>query len=226
MQQKTSIILALSIILIAVGVWLFIPMDNTSEEKTSVDNSEVVARVNGKDVTRGELEAIKSQIASGQGIDPSSLSEEDQKKLEDQALNALVSDTLIRQAVEKSGITASEEDIENQIKAIKAQFENEEKYQEKLSEQNTSEEQIRSQVAESIAMQAYLEQNLDLDSISVSEDEIKSLYEGQAANSENLPPLEQVHDQIKSFILQQKQQELLAKHVDKLREGAEIEILI
>ena len=225
MQQKTSIILALSIILIAVGVWFFIPMDK-EEKNNSVDNSEIIARVNGKDVTRGELEAIKSQIASGQGTDSSSLNEEDQKKLEEQALNALVSDTLIRQAVEKSGITASEEDIENQIKAIKAQFENEEKYQEKLSEQSTSEEQIRSQVAESLAMQAYLEQNLDLDSATVSEEEIKSLYEGQANNSEDLPPLEQVQDQIKSFILQQKQQELLSKHVEELRKSAEIEILI
>ncbi|PIT92083.1 MAG: hypothetical protein COU08_04495 [Candidatus Harrisonbacteria bacterium CG10_big_fil_rev_8_21_14_0_10_42_17] len=226
MQQKTVLIAIVGILVVAVGVWFLSSNGEAPSQNGTPEFSETVARVNGEDITRTELENSEAQIAAQQGIDTASLDVAGKEQLQAQALDGLIANTLIQQAVVNSGITATEADVSAQIELIKGQFPDDAQFQEALSEQGLSESDFREQVKGEVAMQAYLEQTLDLASITVTDEEVNVLYEQESAVTEDTPPLEDVRGQIESFVIQQKQQELLAAHVQELRSNADIEILI
>jgi len=89
-----------------------------------------------------------------------------------------------------------------------------------------TEEDLKEQTQLNLAMQTYLNQELDLELSEVTEAEITALYNQQAANLEDAPALEDVRTELEQVLLQQKQQELIIEHVQQLRADADIEILI
>ena len=226
MQLKTLLIVIIGLLVVAVGAWFFISNGGTSSQNGTPELSDTVARVNGEEITRTELENSEAQIAAQQGVDIASLDAANREQLQVQALDVLISNTLIQHAVASSGLTTSEADIDTQIETFKSQFPDDAQFQEALAGQGLSEADLREQVRGEMTTQAYLEQTLDLASVTVTEEEINALYEQEATITEDVPPLEDVRGQIEAFVIQQKQQELLAAHVQELRSAADIEILI
>jgi FKBP-type peptidyl-prolyl cis-trans isomerase (trigger factor) len=226
MQQKTLLMAIVGILVVAAGAWFLFSNGGALSENGTPELSDTVARINGEDITRTELENSEAQIAIQQGIDTASLDAAGREELQSQALDALIANALIQQAVVNAGITATEADVDAQVALIKGQFPDDAQFQEALSGQGLSESDFREQVRGDVAAQAYLEQTLDLASITVADEEINAFYEQESAVTENIPPLEDVRGQIESLVIQQKQQELLAAHVQELRLNADIEILI
>jgi FKBP-type peptidyl-prolyl cis-trans isomerase (trigger factor) len=226
MQQKSLLIAIIGILVVAVGAWFFFSNGGPPSQDEMPDLSDTAARVNGEDITRTELESSEAQIAAQQGIDAASLDTTGREQLQEQALDGLIENTLIQQAAANSGLTATEADVDTQIELLKGQFSDDAQFQEALIGQGLSEADLREQVRGEVVVQAYLEQTLDLASITVTDEEITALYEQESAVTEDIPPLEDVRGQIESFVIQQKQQELLAAHVQELRSNADIEILI
>jgi len=226
MQQKTVLISIVGVLVIAAGAWFLFSNGGISPQNGTQEISDTVARVNGEEITRTELENSEAQIAAQQGVDVTSLNAANREQLRVQALDTLIANTLIQQAVANSGLTATEADIDAQIETIKGQFQDDAQFQEALLGQGLSEADLREQVRREVVTQAYLAQTLDFTSITVSDEEVNALYEQEAAAVEDVPPLEDVRDQIESFVIQQKQQELLAAHIQELRLAADIEILI
>ena len=226
MQQKTVLIAVVGLLVVAVGAWFVFSNGEAPSQNGTSEISDTVARVNGEDITRTELENSEAQIAAQQGIDTTSLDAAGREQLQAQALDTLIANALIQQAIANSGLTTTEVDIDAQIETIKSQFPDNAQFQEALSGQGISEADLREQVRGEVATQAYLEQALDIASITVSDEEINVLYEQEAATTEDIPPLEDVRGQIESFVIQQKQQELLVAHVQELRSSADIEILM
>ncbi|KKR47384.1 MAG: hypothetical protein UT83_C0010G0014 [Parcubacteria group bacterium GW2011_GWA2_40_143] len=210
---------------VAAGAWFFFLNGKISPQNGKAELSAAVVRVNGEEIARAKLEDAEAKIAMGQGIDVASLDAASLKQLETQALDALIANALIQQAVASSGIAATGAEIDAQMTIIKSQFQDDSQFKGALLEQKLSESDLRSQVAGRLAQQMYLEQAVDIASITVSDEEVNALY-NQAAVSENVPPLEDVRGQIESFIVGQKQQEIITAHVQKLRAAASIEILI
>jgi FKBP-type peptidyl-prolyl cis-trans isomerase (trigger factor) len=226
MQQKTLLIAIVGVLAVAGGAWFFFSDGESPSQDGTPNLSDTVARVNGESITRTELENSEAQIAAQQGIDIASLDAVSREQLQTQALDGLIANTLIQQAVTSSGLTTTEADIDAQIETIKSQFPDDAQFQEALSGQGLSEAELREQVRGEITTQAYFEQTLDIASITVTEEEVQALYEQEAATTEDIPPLEDVRGQIESFVIQQKQQELLAAHIQELSSNADIEILI
>jgi len=224
MQQKTILLIIIGILVVAAGAWLLFFGGEASPQNSTQDPADVIARVNDQSITRAELDNLEAQIAQQQGIDKASLDASGREQLQAQTLDALISNALLLQAT--VAVTVAESDIDAQVETIRGQFSDEAQFQEALSDQGLSEEDLREQVRGEIATQVYLEQVLDLESISVSEEEVATLYEQEAAVSEDVPPLEEVRGQIEAFVAQQKQQELLAAHIQELRADADIEIFI
>jgi len=226
-ENKTSIVIAIiGVIAIVAGAWFFFSGGSLPSLGDTSKSSDVIARVNGEDITREQLEQIETQFTAGQGIDVASLDATTRKQLQEDALDRLISSLLIQQAVADSGIITTEAEIDVQLEAIKTQFQDDAQFQEVLVAQNLSEDDVREQIAKELPSQRYLEQTLDLASITVSEEEIQARYEQEVVTTENVPALEDVRAQIEALIIQEKQQELLAMHVQELRASAEIEILI
>lgn len=224
MQQKTLIAIAIGVLVVLAGAYFYFIKD-TNLSKDDSDSSAVVARVNGVEITQNDLDAYELKMLADQQIDKSSLDEEALGQLKAQALDSLVSQSLLEQAVKKDGTKVSKSDIDKQIETIKGQFENEEAYQSALSTQGTTEDTLRTEIEKDLVTQKYLEKVLDLKSITVSEEEIKELYDKESAVNENLAELSEVSEQIKAFITQQKQQELFATYLQELKADAKIEIL-
>ena len=238
MQQKNWIITGVVIAIVGFGVWFYFSNGLSSDQNNSlmseapleqnnlVELPDVVARVNGEEVSRAELELLEAQIAVGQQIELTALDSASPQQLQAQAIETLVSNALIRQAAQASGAVASEADVDAQITTIKGQFADEAQYQAALSAEGITESVLRSQIATDIAVGAYLEQTVDFDSVVVSQEEINAVYQQEAAVTAELPPLAEVRDQIEAFISQQKQRELVAALVQELRADAEVQILL
>jgi len=226
MQRKKILMVIIGVCAIAAGAWFFFLNGKISPQNDRAELSGAVARVNGEEIARVKLEDAEAKIAMGQGIDVASLDAASLKQLETQALDALIANALIQQAVASSGITAKGAEIDAQMEVIKSQFQDDSQFKEALLEQKLSESELRSQVVGRLAQQMYLEQAVDIASITISDEEVNALYDQEATVSENVPPLEDVRGQIESFIAGQKQQELITAHVQKLRAAANIEILI
>ncbi|MDD2935528.1 MAG: SurA N-terminal domain-containing protein [Candidatus Pacebacteria bacterium] len=225
MQQKTLIAIVIGALIVIAGAYYYFTKDTAPSEEINADTSSVVARVNGVEITQNELDAYELKMVTDQQIDKSSLDEEALGQLKTQALDGLVVQSLLEQAVKKDGTKVSKSDVDKQIETIKGNFENEEAYQSALSTQGTTEDILRTEIERDLVIQKYLEKVLDLESITVSEEEIQALYDQESAVNENLAELSEVSEQIKAFIIQQKQQELFAAYVQELKADAEIEIL-
>ena len=226
MQQKILIIVIVGIIAVAAGAWFYFSGGEMPGQESSSESPDVVARVNGQDIGQAELEASEAQIAAGQGVEVSSLDAETRSQLREQALDNLISRALIQQKAKEMGIAAAEADIDAQIESIKAQFEDEAKYQATLNQEGLSEAKLRSQIADEMVIRAYIEQALDLESVTATEEEVGAEYEQAAAANEGFPELSEVRGQIESSVIQQKQQQLITQHIQGLYAEADVEILI
>lgn len=187
--------------------------------------SESVAVVNGEEITQVEFDVMRSQIALQQGFDPSALGEEAQAEFNAGVVDSLIAQTLIKQAAAQLGREISDEEVDAQIEVIKGQFESQAAFEEALRAEGVSEEEMRSEVRAGLATEPYLEQELTLSAVTATDAEITAAYDEVSAGGE-VPPLEEVYDQVRDLVILEKQQELVAAHVEELKAGADIEILI
>lgn len=227
--QKIISIIIIAIVIIA-GVWYLMSL-NTPTQNEPAGNEEVttgaaVATVNGEEISRTEFETFKSQVIMQQGLDTESLEAEIENQLETQIVDELISQALLQQAVESSEAVPAQEDIDAQIEATVIQLGGEEAFNEVLVAEGISEEELRAQISTELAVQAYLEQELDLSSITATDEEVEAAYAQASAQDENVPALEEIRPQIEQSIIQQKQQPLLAQLIDQLRAEADVEILL
>ena len=220
--------------MIIAGAWYFTtsfgapaPTDNEPAASNEPANTEdIVAVVNGEEVSRTQFEAFKSQVIAQQGIDTASLDAETEGQLEAQIVDDLISQAVLRQAVAASGAAAPQEEVDARIEATKTQLGGEEAFGEVLAAEGLSEEGLRTQISSQLATQTYLEQELNLSSITASDEEVEAAYTQAATQDERIPPLEDVRPQVEQSVVQQKQQSVLAQFINQLRTEADIEVLL
>jgi len=210
---------------LAAGGWYMFSSGNTDNTEDP-PSSDAVAIVDGEEITRDQLEAIQPQVAASQGVDIATLTEEELTNLQTQTIDVLVGQALLRQAIEKSGVSAPQADVDAQISATKEQLGGQEAFDAELTAQGVTEEDLREQISEQLSTILYLNQTLELESLSVSDEEIQTAYDQAVAAGEEVPPLEEVRSQIEGALFQQKQQISINQHIQKLRSEAEVEILI
>lgn len=215
MNNTYRAIIAVAIIVIAGGVaWYIVSGSGSAGGKT-------VATVNGTPITQMQLSQEEARIATQSGVATSSASQ-----FQSQALNALIGTELLKQAAAKAGVVASSTAINAQLSKTKAQFSSTQAYQQALAAQGLTEAQLRSQIADSITISTFLNQQLNLSQATATPAQIQQLYNQQAALSTSTPPLAQVRSQIAQYIVQQQQQQMVSSYVSKLRSSANVKVLI
>lgn len=226
-MQTKIIIAAIILILATAGAWVYysktqsspslLQTDGTQEEQTAI-----VATVNGEEITREQFETIKTQVAAQQGFDASALDTATAAQLDLEILESLISQALLRQAASDSAVSVSSEDIDAQVATIQQQFESTEAYQTALAAEGLTDGSLREQIERDLRTQAYLEQELQLTSLTATEAEVNAAYETVAAGQE-VPPLADVYAQVEAMVVEQKQQERIAELIGTLSTGAHIE---
>jgi len=224
-KKLLYILLALAIIAGA-AIWYLFSRGQFSSEGSFGPNDSV-AVVNGEEIIGSEVEAIQVQVAAGQGIDLSLQQEEETlKQLQTEALNSLIAQTLLRQDIENLGIVVADEEIDDGVETIRGQFESRELYEEELSAQNVTENELRDQIKSQLEIQNYLASKTGTESLTATDSEVEEFYNQSVSQAEDAPPLEEIRPQIAQIITQQKRQQELQKIVQQLRLAANIEILI
>lgn len=220
-----KIVAAVAVVAVIVaGAWFFFFRDANPAELGGLPAT--VAVVNSEDISREDYEVVERNVAAGQGIDMAILDEETRMALRRQILDSVITQRLVHQAAEASGAAADPAAVETEFAAIRAQFESDEAFAAALEAEALTEDGLREQITDNLVTQAYLESELQLSTFTATDEEIQAMYEEVAAGGAEVPPLEEVREQVEALVLQQKQQEVVATLVERLRTEANIEILI
>lgn len=181
----------------------------------------VVATVNGEEITGAELSERVEQTRSSQ-LGGQSLSSDQEGQLREQTLETLINETLIQQAAEEAGITVSDEEINQSLEQVKGQFENEQQFQQQLENNDVTESDLRNRIQRQLLIQKYVQQNTDMDSINVTDEEVQQMYDQLSQQQDNVPALEEIRSQVESQVRQQKSSQLLQELVQQLRDEADV----
>jgi len=147
----------------------------------------IVAVVNGEEITRSTMIQVKEQdmqqlMMMGMDFEGDD-AEEMLEILRHQAVNKLISTTLISQKAARQGITVTEEDIDARYDELVVQFGGEDVLKEQLNQAGMTVEDLRKEIRDHLPqemyVQAYLDDHLDDEMGIFSEEELRSLYEQQ-----------------------------------------------
>lgn len=118
----------------------------------------VVAKINGTPVTREELlqasQAVQIRLAQqGRPMAPS-------VGFYRQVLDEVIGIILLQQDAKASGVTATDQEVQQQLAARKGNFPDEATYKKALAQAGLTEEKLRQQMRDQIAVQKYLQNRL------------------------------------------------------------------
>src|SRR3989441_11043246 len=149
-----------------------------SASKASTD---IVARVNGKDITTSQLEKQFQNRLNGAEQPPSS---EEAQDLTLQVLNQLINDKILLELSSTAGVSATDAEVDVKFNEFKNQY-TEEKFKDLLKEQKMTIDDIRNELRKSITIDKLVNKEIT-SKISVTDAEIKNFYD-KNKESFNLP---------------------------------------
>jgi len=229
----------LLVLLGALGAGWFLFMNNTETDpfsnstegslvaSNSVEYPEVVAKINGKDVSRAELLTTVAQIQSQVQQSGADLSDpEVQSAIKARALDVLINTNVLVQAAEDAGYTASAEEVGTMRGQIEQNYESAEAFAAAMQASGYKDEDITEDITRQIVVDKYLRAEVLTEEIDVSDAEIEEVYNQAVSQGQVLPALEEVSTQIHDQLVAQKEQVSITDFTTKLREAAEVEVLI
>ena len=135
-------------------------------------SANVVARVNGKDITTTQLEK-QIQVQLNGGEQPPSTEEQQDLKL--QVLNRLINDQILLEQAGAANLSATDAEVDVKFNEFKTQY-TEEKFKDLLKEQKMTVEDIRAELRKGITIDKLVNKEIT-SKISVTDAEIKTFYD-------------------------------------------------
>ncbi|MGM5488480.1 MAG: hypothetical protein ACQESG_06015 [Nanobdellota archaeon] len=181
--------------------------DSSAEEITG----SVVATVNGKEILQEEVQQTQ-QMFMQQG----------QQVSEEQVLNQLIDQMLLAEQAQE--YMPSTEETEQTIEAqLQQQGMTIDDYKQQVEAQGIAYEDQLEQLKQDLAIQNYLQKQLEDYEYNISSEEAKEYYEEyKTTQNGSVPPFEELESQIMAVLEQEKQQEAQQEIIEGLREKAEI----
>lgn len=134
---------------------------------------EVVATVNGKDITRTQLQDIFNAAVQSSGMKVADLSAAQQLGGYTQLLNDLIDRQLLLGAASKEEV--SDEDVQDEIKKFKSQFPDEAIFDAQMKQAGMTPEKLQNDVREELKIRRWMESQIKAPE--VSDADAKSFYE-------------------------------------------------
>jgi peptidyl-prolyl cis-trans isomerase SurA len=144
-------------------------------------SDDLVARVNGKEITTADLEKeYQSRINGAQQLP----TPEEAQALKFQLLSQMINDEILLQMAASSGLNATDAEVDTKFTDFKSQF-TEEQFQENLKAQKLTADDIKAQMRKALTVEKLITKEIT-QRINVSEAEIGDIFEKNKA-SFNLP---------------------------------------
>jgi peptidyl-prolyl cis-trans isomerase SurA len=144
-------------------------------------SANVVARVNGKDITTTDLEKQVQVQLNGAEKPPSA---EEQEDLKLQVLNQMINNQILLELASTANLNATDAEVDVKFNEFKSQY-TEEKFKDLLKDQKMSVDDIRNELRKSITIDKLVNKEIT-SKISVTDAEIKAFYD-KNKDSFNLP---------------------------------------
>ncbi len=226
-------------LLMIAGAWFIMGDSNRSVQQDPMtdgtmpadldegDPDEVVATVNGTELTRAEFNRIRQQVLQQAQQQPGvDLNDpEVMAQVNAQALDTLVNTELIRQAAVAAGVTVSGEQVDARFAEVVQSVGGAEALAESLQQLGITEESLRADVEQELVIQAYLDDSVD-EEFSVTDEEVSDFYDELGGAEAGLPPLSEVREQIEQQLLATQENEVIEALLEGLRAEAQIETML
>lgn len=195
---------------------------------------DVVAEVNGEEITRDEFAAdYESQLQQAAMMQQQSGEEVNQDELKQQVAETMVDNRLLTQAADEAGIEPTEEDIDNTLEDIAAQsgMSSGDEIVAALEEQGMTEEDVRQEAADQFQVLGYIESEADISE--PTDEELQEQYDtyveqmeqsGQGGEGGEVPPFEEMRDQLAQQAVTEQQNAAAEEILTGLREEGNVTI--
>jgi peptidyl-prolyl cis-trans isomerase SurA len=151
-------------------------------------HSGAVARVNGKDITRAELERMYKMAIAQAPPEPLDAAQVNTAKLG--ILQKLIETELLMQQAEKLGVLATDDEVNEKMTQERAPFTAEE-FQKRLQEESLTEDELRRQIRIEVTRQKLLNKEVN-SKISITDADISDYYNSHKSEFNLIEPLYQV----------------------------------
>ncbi|MCA9360942.1 SurA N-terminal domain-containing protein [Candidatus Kaiserbacteria bacterium] len=195
--------------------------NNPNITLTPEEAAEPVAYVNGIAVTRGDLAESITQVTQNalqSGVDINDLVVKSQ--IETQAYDVIINNELLKQAASESVERPSDEAVQAEIDTLVTQNGGEEAFAELLTEFGLTEETLKTNIADNLHIQAYLDTKIT--EVEIDDQQVLEYYERLGGEAAGLPPLEEVETQIEQQLKLEAEQNQVSDIIEELRNEAEI----
>lgn len=244
MNKKSALTLLLLIVFLLAACSA--PADVDTAE---VESGEVVAIVNDENIYEAEYQKVVDRMVWSYEQQGMEFTGEDGEILlqdiRDGVIEHLIQQKVMMQEASSLGLTVTDEQVTAELEGLKAQFDTEEAFQDVLDRTMFTEQELRETLHTEMTIEALLQRSVD--DITVEESEIVARYENYEAQYEaqreileaseeeiseeemammQLPPYDDIKNDLELQILQEKQQERMLVYVEELKAASEIEILI
>lgn len=220
------------------------PSDDTqnSQDDTSTDQPQqqadvddlpdVVATVNGSDITR-DLFLIDYEVQFDQAVMMSQGAEIDQDTLKLEVAEMIINRELIVQAAAAEGIEATDEDVDEILQGAAAQtgLASVEEFLELGAEQGIDADKMREDAGNQYLINTYIDKMIQVpdapeDELRAQYDEVVELLKEQGSEPDQIPSFEDVRDQLNDEAKNMQRTEAVDTHLNELRDAAKVEIFI
>jgi peptidyl-prolyl cis-trans isomerase C len=137
---------------------------------------EIVATVNGEGIPQSRVDILmeqqKQQMAAQAG---GKMSEEQEKNLEQQVIDQLITEELLYQEAQERGVSISDSELNKEIDSLKSRYPDEESFKQALEQTGFNEESFRFYLERNLVIQKLLEQEVQT-SQSITEEEMREFY--------------------------------------------------
>ncbi len=234
-QMLTQYGIAFGIVLLmGAGLWYVLEQQGRVETKlfesitAMVNPAPAAVVVNGTRIEQALYDKNYAQLsaqAAQQGLDAAT--PEVAAQIKQQSIDIVVNSELLRQAARAAGVEVTQEQIDDRYEQIVTAQGSLDQLKTRMTELGITEESLMMDIEDEILIQTHLASAVDSSSITVTEEEVKALYDSIAGNAAvDVPPLEEVRAQVEQEIRYGKEQELISEYIETLKKDATIEVLI
>lgn len=198
------------------------------------DVPDVVATVNGEDITKDEFTAIYEGQLQQAAMQPQSTGQEvDQAALKTQVANQLVDNRLLLQGASEAGIEPTDADIDATLEEIAQQngLGSGDEVVTTLEQQGMSEEDVRKDASSQFMLTTFIEQEAGI--TEPTEEELRTQYdqlveqqEQAGGDTSQVPPFEEAKEQLAQQAVTQQQNEAATTIAAELREAGDVTVNI
>jgi uncharacterized lipoprotein YehR (DUF1307 family) len=190
-------------------------VDLEIKDEEKVPEDDVVAVVNGEDVFGKTYNLVYAQLKMFAG----QFGEEvDTDEIKEATIDSLIDRQILMQEASNKGIEVSKETADSEFATLKS--ENEENLNNLLEQFQMTEETFKEQLQFELTLTEYRDKAI---TVSVTDEEIEEQYKKAKEGNDDIPELNEIKEELKGNIEEQKRDEALQKKIDEVREKAKIE---